>query len=442
MPRPKTGAVAGPAGAAALCSGSSAAMSPDRHRRPLSAALSATLSATLSAALGCVGCVGPSRAEAEPVEVPPAAAAVASQGGREDATAPVSEAGRADEAEAPAPEAVPAPKEDSKIPAHARVIDPKVQPGLAQFAADLPRGGALWIGPLAGNGGRDVVVWIPPKADAAADLRLVYHFHGTHSEHIERKAPGVPKKKWVGWDRLQQTIDAANELQASRPYNVALVYPFSAGKRPEPGHKGWFNKDYDRIWMAAGESFDELHAQVVEVLTAELGVHPSRIPERVLAEGHSAGGMPLYHIAASGTRLVEEYLFLDASFQGWGDGCWKALQDARSDAMVTMVVTKNGIADPFGKRDPWCTRLETEAALHATHERDCTRDPKTRVPGTKATCEELAASAEEWRDYEAWCAGMKVDMKGTPGARVLRTRVVHGDQPRHFTGGLELPESF
>lgn len=416
---------------------------PSRSRR--TALVKAARVLVVGAALAVPGCVGASRADAEPTDVPPTALA------RDDRGAHDLEPGAGEPAQSPAggpPPQIPLPKIDSKIPAHARKVGPKTQPGLAELAAALPRGGALWVGQLAGNGGRDVVVWIPPEADDSADFRVVYHFHGTHSQHIQRKAPGVPKKMWVGWDRLQQTLDAAGELQAKRPYNVALVYPFSAGKRPEPGHKGWFNKEYDRMWMADDEApgyddaFDRLHEEVTTVLTEQLGVHPSHLPARVLAEGHSAGGMPLFHIAASGTKLVEEYLFLDASFQGWGDGCWQALQDARSDAMVTMVLTQGGIADPFGKRDPWCTRLETDAALHVEHQEACAHDPRRRIAGTKATCEELAAAAEEWGEYRTWCEGMKVDMKGTPNARVLRTRVVHGDQPRHFTGGLELPESF
>lgn len=346
------------------------------------------------------------------------------------------------------PEPAPKPKERSKIPAHARHVHPKSQPGLAEFADALPRGGALWIGPLAGNGGRDVLVYIPPKADDDADLRIVVHFHGTHSQHIERKAPGVPKKKWVGWNRLEQTLQAAEELHRERPYNVALVYPISAGKRPEPTHTGWFNKDYDRIWMAASDApgytddFEVLHAEIRDVLTQKLGVHETRLPDRVLCEGHSAGGMPLLHIAASGSRHVEEYLFQDASFQGWGDGCWNAVQASGTGAMVTMVITDRGIADPFGKRDPWCTRLEENAAFFAEHERECAAGPKTRPSGSKLDCETLQAEATEWTDYEAWCTGMKNEMRDVAGARVLRTKISHGDQPRHFTGGLELPDDF
>ena len=53
--------------------------------------------------------------------------------------------------------------------------------------------------------------------------------------------------------------------------NVALVYPLSAGKRREPGKTGWFNKEYDRMWMNPAppdykDSFDTLHDEVIAIL--------------------------------------------------------------------------------------------------------------------------------------------------------------------------------
>jgi hypothetical protein len=286
-----------------------------------------------------------------------------------------------------------------------------------------------------------VLIYIPPDPDPKADFRLVYHFHGTHSEHMQRKAPGVPKKKWVGWNRLQQTMAAIDDLQGRGPHNVALVYPFSAGKRREPARAGWNNREYDRMWMrpdpAPGftDAFADLHAQVRALLVDEFGVHAGHLPARVLAEGHSAGGIALRNIAASGTPLVEEYLFLDASFQDWADGCWAAIQEHKLDARVTIVVTERGIADPFAGRDPWCTRLAAEAALQA----ECTEGREHPPSAPKRSCDELREAARSQPRYEAWCAGLESDMKDTPGVRIHRTRISHGEQPRHFSGGLELP---
>jgi hypothetical protein len=35
---------------------------------------------------------------------------------------------------------------------------------------------------------------------------------------------------------------------------------------------------------------------------------------------------------------------------------------------------------------------------------------------------------------------MKDDMRSVPEVTLIRTKVTHGKQPRHFVGGLELPE--
>src|SRR5690606_24393843 len=159
-----------------------------------------------------------------------------------------------------------------------------------------------------------------------------YHFHGTHSEHVEQKRDGLEKKKWVGWDRLEQTLAAAVELQQQRPYNVALIYPFSAGKRLEPGHRGWSDVAYDRMWMARArppEHRGDLarpDAQLREQLTDQFGVPPSTHPADVIAEGHTAGGIALLSVAIHGSAGIREYIFLDASFQSWADGCYQAVK--------------------------------------------------------------------------------------------------------------------
>jgi hypothetical protein len=303
-----------------------------------------------------------------------------------------------------------APIADSVFPSRVAIIDPKASSGMVAFVAALPKRARYWLGPLAGNGGRDVLIYLPEGADPHAPLRLVFHFHGTHSEHIEPEAPGVPKTKWVGWNRLQQSTEAIDELQREGGTNVALVYPLSAGKRREPGKTGWYNKEYDRMWMAPSppgftDDFDVLWDETRVRLQHDFGVHRSKLPERAIAEGHSAGGIALLNIAVTGTEHVQEYLFLDASFQGWADGVFAALAHSEPRPLVSIVVTINGIADPFGKPDPWCTELE----------------------------------ADELDEYTAWCEGMKTDMRDVPGVFVLRTRIAHGKQPRHFVGGLELP---
>lgn len=326
-----------------------------------------------------------------------------------------------------------------------RIVDPKASSGLVDFVAQMPAGGATWVGPLAGNGGRDVLVHAPASADPSAKYMLVYHFHGTHSERVVAKQPGMAKKIWVGWDRVQQTIDAITELQGKGQTNVVLVYPLSAGKRREPGLTGWFNKEYDRMWMLPSppeytDDFDALHEEVRALLDREFAIAPTALDDRVIAEGHSAGGIALRNIAVQGTRHVDEYLFLDASFQGWADGCHRAVAERKQTALVSVVITNNGIADPFGKSDPWCDEMPIDAAAWSTHEAACKAGAK-RLPDTRKTCDELEEAALGWPIQRPWCDGMKTGFVDTPGAFLLRTKIAHGKQPRHFAGGLELPKN-
>jgi hypothetical protein len=331
----------------------------------------------------------------------------------------------------------PAPKGD------VRVVDPKASSGLVDFVAQMPERGQVWVGPLGGNGGRDVLVHVPAGAAADAKYMLVYHFHGTHSERVVAKQPGMAKKVWVGWDRLQQTIDAIAELQSKGETNVVLVYPLSAGKRREPGLTGWFNKEYDRMWMLPSppeytDDFDALHDEVRALLDREFGIGAKRLDDRVIAEGHSAGGIALRNIAVQGTRHVDEYLFLDASFQGWADGCHRAVIERKQTSLVSVVITNNGIADPFGKSDPWCDEVPRDAAAWQEHRGACERGAK-QPPGSKKTCAALEEAALGWPLEQPWCDGMKAGFVDTPNAYLLRTKISHGKQPRHFAGGLELP---
>jgi len=318
---------------------------------------------------------------------------------------------------------------------------------LVEFAARLPEHSLTWVGPMSGNGGRDVLVHIPAGATATRDVQVVYHFHGTHSETVAEQRPGMKKSEWVGWDRVAQTVEAATELQGRGEQTVALVYPLSAGKRPEPEHTGWFNKEYDRMWMRSQppsytDDFDTLHAEVVAVLADGFGVAPGRLRSEVIAEGHSAGGIALRSIAESGTRHVGEYIFLDASFRGWADGCHRAVQSRASAgkpaALVTLVVTEGGIADPFGRSDPWCRTGDDDATAWTRHRAVCEGGAK-RPPGSAKSCAALQEAALGWPMQQAWCAAMADDLRSLPGAYLLRTRITHGKQPRHFVGGLELP---
>jgi hypothetical protein len=72
------------------------------------------------------------------------------------------------------------------------------------------------------------------------------------------------------------------------------------------------------------------------------------------------------------------------------------------------------MVDPFGKWDPWCTRLENEAA----------------------------SNPEAWDEYKEWCEMMENEMKGVDNVYLHRTKVPHGKQPLHFLGGRDLPDAW
>ena len=294
-----------------------------------------------------------------------------------------------------------------------RLVHESTAADLARIARERHGPGALWVGPLPGNGGRDVVVYLPAPQVPRADVTLVVHFHGTYGERMATKSEGMRKREYVGGVRLTQTLDAIDELQATRSGNVALVYPVSAGKREPAGVRGWWNYDFDAEWMepdaTTGESFAALVSDARGVLEHSLEVPAARVRPTALAEGHSAGGMALYNVAQHDHDLVHEYLFLDAAFEGWADGCHAGIRRHGAGARITLVTTIGGIADPFAGRTPWCTWAEEEG-------------------GTR------------WDDARAWCTALRSDMRDLPDVTVVRTKTRHGEQPRRFSGGLGLPE--
>jgi hypothetical protein len=346
-------------------------------------------------------------------------------------------------AEEPEPAAPPR----AAIPEGSKFVADNVSEQRKAFASRTEQDGTLWIGPLAGNGGRDVVIYVPPGADPTAEFLLVMHFHGTYGERMAEPQSGVPKKEWVGWDRLDQTMQAIAQLQQERPFNVALVYPISAGKRLEPGHRGWSNVMYDRYWMMPAKApgytddFDDLHAQVLERLREDFGIPTELVRDGVLVEGHSAGGIALRNVAETVTdAVVDAYIFLDASFMSWADGCHEAVERRKARSEITLVITDGGIADPYGKRDPWCETVPPAIERLPGHAAFCKAHPDDEPPGERVPCRELEQLAADWpTQYGPWCAAMKNDMKDLPRVHVHRTKIPHGKQPRHFSGGLELP---
>lgn len=203
-----------------------------------------------------------------------------------------------------------------------------VNQGMQQFIDEelkSKEGAKVWAKNLEGNGGRSVLTYIPPGVDLKANnLRIIYHFHGTYSEEVIKPHPALDSKK-VGWNRLEQTVNAIDQL-AQNGENVILVYPLSEGSRKTPGDKK--TRAYDRQWMAknqpsdkgiVNDDFDKLHQDILN----EIGIQPNQITS-IEAQAHSAGGIALRNMAQSGTKLINSYRFLDASYTGWAEDCYEA----------------------------------------------------------------------------------------------------------------------
>ena len=94
-----------------------------------------------------VGCGGPREPQEAPSAAPPAAA-------------PEPETERELPPESAVPVAAPAELPNSDVPQNARLVASTARPGLIAFSNALENRGSLWVGQLAGNGGRDTVIFL------------------------------------------------------------------------------------------------------------------------------------------------------------------------------------------------------------------------------------------------------------------------------------------
>lgn len=190
-------------------------------------------------------------------------------------------------------------------------------------------GAKFWAKNLEGNGERTVLTYVPPGVNLAANnLTFIYQFHGTYSEKINHipleKQNDANQSEWVGRSRLVDTIQAVDEL-AKKGKNVVLIYPLSAGARN--------NSRYDNDWMnGKTENLDNLHRQILE----ETNIKQEQV-SKVEVQGNSSGGKALVNIAKSGTKLVDAYRFLDASFKGWAEVCYGASRKNGSPEIYLVV---------------------------------------------------------------------------------------------------------
>jgi len=126
----------------------------------------------------------------------------------------------------------------------------------------------------------------------------------------------------------------------------------------------------------------------------------------------------------------------------WSDRCWAAVAGDPGGAKVTLVVTDHGMADPYGERDPWCETMPEDFAVWnsvADYCRSADKPHKDVPPGHARSCDAMKEAHELWPEVKQWCADWKRDFADNPRVTIVRTKVVHGKQPRHFSGGLEIP---
>lgn len=208
---------------------------------------------------------------------------------------------------------------------------------LVDVAQPFP--GFKWIGKLSGNGGREVLIYVPVDTNPLLPMEVIYHFHGTHSQLINEKQPelldtnqgyksGVGKFT-VGANRLRQVMRTAHRIPKASDRNIVVVYPLSAGAR---GRKNGipYKNGYDAQWMhtkktKGKDDMQRLHDEVLEIMNEHVVAGPKI--EKITLKGHSAGGLTIMNAAVSGFP-ADRIDYLDATYPGWTNpGCEAAIRN-------------------------------------------------------------------------------------------------------------------
>ncbi len=187
--------------------------------------------------------------------------------------------------------------------------------------------GSKFVQRMPGNGGRQVLVYVPKGFDPSKPAEIAYHFHGTHSHLVDIPRPPlvgagpVYKRKTgtigAGSNRMNQALSSIQEQVASGKRNVILVYPLSAGRRGRVGGPAYL-QGYDDAWMKKGNDTNDdmaaLHNDTLKAVKEKLGVTVNN--PAVTVSGHSAGGTAIRNILNSGFK-PDKVKFLDATYGSW-----------------------------------------------------------------------------------------------------------------------------
>ncbi|PIZ72156.1 hypothetical protein COY07_03500 [Candidatus Peregrinibacteria bacterium CG_4_10_14_0_2_um_filter_43_11] len=281
------------------------------------------------------------------------------------------------------------------------VAEAGVNPTLADTLEKVE--GLRWVGKLAGNGGRDVAILVPPGYNPDLPTEVVYHFHG--SDHtIGMKVPkgGSKGKLSVGEDRFSQVISAA-EIRDRSKRNVIVVYPLSTtnATRVLKSHSGNTHY-YDNNWMKAGytqkgdeklDNMNDLHTQTMTVLQKQLGINPTNID--ITFKGHSAGGKPLMNLSSSFTPPSNvgklRFDFLDASYGNWADTCYRQM----TTRVVQVPIEFNLFLIPGAITNASVRRLQNKQGVHVEKANVTYADLVTRYKSTLMEAKYTKASSKK-----------------------------------------------
>lgn len=348
--------------------------------------------------------------------------------------------------------------------------DAKPSESLITFANEIQNEGDIWVGTLPGIDDGNALIYVTSGYDPSNETERIVRIHGTYGENLNKKPEGNTDsetgKKWVGWNKTQQTLDAMDKLQEEEQgVNIVLIHPFSNGSRMEPGSSGR-KRAYDRMFMKSvaddprfNDNFDQTLRQATEIAEKELGVKHGTWSKDVIVQGDRSGGIGLRNIAQSGTKQVTEYIFLDASYVGWAKDTYEAAMKKNPDIKMSIVTRNTGRRD---QPSSWCGNFEDDANFLEQSQAWCEENGEDAVPPgqnekrekDERQCRTFEARAALWNgensdgeaidgkgmDYETWCLKIRANSSNIFTQDIsIRDRISTHEFPGTFSGGLNLP---
>ncbi len=191
------------------------------------------------------------------------------------------------------------------------------------YLSQLKENPYISVSKIPGNAGRNTLVYVPPQTDLSKNVKIIYHFHGKGGENFYHH------KKEKGKNAFEQAISATNRLQ-NEGQNVILVYPLSTDSQKKE------KSPYNTTWMSGKDgNFKKFNKNTQSLLQKRFHIQHFG---RIIAEGHSAGGVALMNISqSSNEKLVDKYIFLDSSYADWAEKCYKNTHGAQLE-----IYTKKG----------------------------------------------------------------------------------------------------